>query len=907
MTNVNIAQNASPRNAGERARRWRDALLTPQTAWIVKEFLSHTSDWRHSFVHVHENGRPIGRWKRAKLYIGTLRKLAALDAELKTRLSEAVHDAFLGALKEYRDLLRHERDALNICTSWRQLLDCTPEQRAELAVYAYARFRAITNCPVYPSFDWRGVYAANEVFTTLARPRLPFSQAQFAKLLKLMTDKQNRNFNHTGDAPEKAILRALERCRRVEDLSPEVKEYVADIIAGQKQLAQENPYHDASRERRDYRERFEALLRETGKPFALPPSPWSVRVYNDIAHEPAARQERLQALLELASQGKGAQPTRAWLKAVEPLRRGSDNASIARMLCDWVGDLDPERLMALGNPLLNARAAAALESPSWPTIRLHEDLARRLLWIAALLDGETIAPTLEKFAGERLFFSAAITALSMLEAKGVPALVNLRRKVDGAERATVEKAIAAIAERQGVPVASLEEDTVADHGVGACGELELPAASGQARLSLGEGTSVTLAWISAAGKPQKSPPKAADETGKQQIAAAKARAKSISDTLKTQAWRLECLYLTNHHWPLEAWRRRYLEHPLLAHLARRLIWSVGSGADTRLAMPQGDQLLDADGRAFAVTAEAEVRLWHPIDSTVEVVQAWRRRVRELAITQPVKQAWREIYVLTDAERVTETYSNRFAAHILQQSQFRALGKARGWKAPAQGPWDVQGPPPRRPIPESGLTAEFVVGLAATTNHAGHHSLRPIVTDRLRFTNSFAEFVPLEEVPPLILSEILRDVDLFTSVASIGTDPAWADGGNHPFAEYWTRAACGELSGSAATRREVLAELLPMLSIGDKCSLDDRHLVVRGKMQTYRIHLGSGNIMMASNSQYLCIVPAFGADNKRVRLPFEGDGLLSVIVSKAFMLADDDKIADQSIVRQIKGRTSQQVA
>jgi hypothetical protein len=31
-------------------------------------------------------------------------------------------------------------------------------------------------------------------------------------------------------------------------------------------------------------------------------------------------------------------------------------------------------------------------------------------------------------------------------------------------------------------------------------------------------------------------------------------------------------------------------------------------------------------------------------------------------------------------------------------------------------------------------------------------------------------------------------------------------------------------------------------------------------------------------------------------------LLSIIVSKAFMLADDDKIADQTIVRQIKGRS-----
>ena len=35
------------------------------------------------------------------------------------------------------------------------------------------------------------------------------------------------------------------------------------------------------------------------------------------------------------------------------------------------------------------------------------------------------------------------------------------------------------------------------------------------------------------------------------------------------------------------------------------------------------------------------------------------------------------------------------------------------------------------------------------------------------------------------------------------------------------------------------------------------------------------------------------------LPFEGDGTLSVILSKAFMLAEDTKIKDATILRQIK--------
>ena len=38
-------------------------------------------------------------------------------------------------------------------------------------------------------------------------------------------------------------------------------------------------------------------------------------------------------------------------------------------------------------------------------------------------------------------------------------------------------------------------------------------------------------------------------------------------------------------------------------------------------------------------------------------------------------------------------------------------------------------------------------------------------------------------------------------------------------------------------------------------LEDRYLRVRGDLRTYRIHLGSGNILTSPNDQYLCIVAA----------------------------------------------------
>ncbi len=57
-------------------------------------------------------------------------------------------------------------------------------------------------------------------------------------------------------------------------------------------------------------------------------------------------------------------------------------------------------------------------------------------------------------------------------------------------------------------------------------------------------------------------------------------------------------------------------------------------------------------------------------------------------------------------------------------------------------------------------------------------------------------------------------------------------------------------------------------------------------------------MMEPNDQYLCIVPGRDQQTANVFLPFEGDRVLSIILSKAFMLAADDRITDPTITRQI---------
>jgi hypothetical protein len=283
------------------------------------------------------------------------------------------------------------------------------------------------------------------------------------------------------------------------------------------------------------------------------------------------------------------------------------------------------------------------------------------------------------------------------------------------------------------------------------------------------------------------------------------------------------------------------------------------------------------------------------------------RLHADGVTQPFKQGHREIYLLTEAECQTGTYSNRFAAHIIRQAQFRRLAKVRGWQTELLGPWNMgdRGAADRK-VPHWGLRAEFWVNGVGNDFQTGFSYL---ATDQVRFyrdekdVGASEEPLALDTIPPLVFSEVMRDVDLFVGVASIGNDPNWSDGGpGGLYRGYWEDFAFGNLSATAQTRKTVVERLIPGLSIADRCTLSERFLEVRGHLRTYKIHLGSGNILMAPHDQYLCIVAKRrAAGESQLFLPFEGDEVLSQILSKALLLANDTKITDRTILSQIRNK------
>jgi Domain of unknown function (DUF4132) len=445
----------------------------------------------------------------------------------------------------------------------------------------------------------------------------------------------------------------------------------------------------------------------------------------------------------------------------------------------------------------------------------------------------------------------------------IPHLLTLRSRVK--ERSVlkqVELSVDRVAARAGVSKTEILESAISTMGLELDGTKEIAVGQATALLSIAPPDRIMIEWRTASGGPQSSVPKEiADSDELRQF---KRQISAIKEALRIERLREEGLLSEEWRRPCKAWAERTLGHPLTRSFAKTLIWVVWSGGIRRLSMPlDGRRLTDVDGAAFDPGDDDQIELWHPIFSDADEVHAWRQFILAREIRQPFKQAFREIYRLTPPETETGIYSNRFAAHILRYPQMYGLIKARGWFGNALGPWDGgYDATVKKVFDTRGIRAEFYIEQVQEDDEAGTLA-QLCATDQVRFYATrppSQEPMPLTEVPPVVFSEAMRDIDLFVSVPSIAADPQWQDRGTNRHLDYWRETSFGELHETAKMRREALEYLLPKLRITERCRLEERYLIVRGDLRTYKIHLGSGNILMEPNDQYLCIVPS------RKRLP-----------------------------------------
>lgn len=678
------------------------------------------------------------------------------------------------------------------------------------------------------------------------------------------------------------------------------------------------------------------LIHDGASFFLVPGEVWTDQVNQFLSKSRVADRLQWLDLIRHALSATTPRPSAKWIKTAEQRIQAIGADKLRDSLCDWLPLVTQgQSVQKFGayegdtrgaSDTMHVENANCLRGLLWcvPLLPKHESLTRVLTTVAlsAYKKVPGVGPRAVKVGNAAVY---ALAELGSKEAVGQLAMLKVRVKFGTAQK-EIAKAFDAAAVALNLPRDQIEELGVPSYGLEQVGKLSEQFGNYRAEI-LVEGTDARLTWFDATGKALKSVPTKVKSDHKDEFKELQQSLKDIQSMLPAQRDRIDGLFLLHKTWPISEWRDRYHDHPLVGTIAQRLIWCV----DGEPAFFLDGHPTDVKGMPITHGQTAEVSLWHPVGRSIPEIIAWRGRLEELQITQPFKQAHREVYVLTDAEQNTRTYSNRFAAHILRQHQFNALCAARGWKNKLRLMVDDTYPPAIKELPHVGLRAEFwIEGIGddygTDTNDSGVY-LR-LASDQVRFYRTGAavsyahaggggyestatgpgpeninEPLPLDQVPLLEFSEVMRDVDLFVGVASVGNDPTWQDGGPQGrYREYWQSYSFGELSGTATTRKQVLERLVPRLKIASRCSFSDRFLVVRGDKRTYKIHLGSGNILMEPNDQYLCIVPDSRARSREdeLSLPFEGDSTLSIILSKAFLLADDTKIKDPTITRQIGG-------
>ncbi len=260
----------------------------------------------------------------------------------------------------------------------------------------------------------------------------------------------------------------------------------------------------------------------------------------------------------------------------------------------------------------------------------------------------------------------------------------------------------------------------------------------------------------------------------------KAMKKDVRALANIQIMRLELAMGNARRWSGEEFRNFFVEHPLLTHLVRRLVWGVYSATDATGATDAGtagDRLLQtfrvAEDRSYAdqqddgvtVAPDAVIGIVHRIQLTDGDTAAWGKIFGDYELAQPFEQLARHVFELPAAAKAG-TKLKRFDGRVVESKKILGL-LARGWrKGAAQDAGCIfEVYKTIRP----GLVA--VLPFASGLNAGGMEYVDPTQTlGAIDFAaddpdwSQRANLFELATIDDVTLSEVIRDVETMGSTS-----------------------------------------------------------------------------------------------------------------------------------------------
>ena len=309
-----------------------------------------------------------------------------------------------------------------------------------------------------------------------------------------------------------------------------------------------------------------------------------------------------------------------------------------------------------------------------------------------------------------------------------------------------------------------------------------------------------------------------------------------------------------------------MTNPVIAPILKSLVFKM----DKNLGYYEDKKLKSTKKKSVAVKDDSLLKIVHCFDLFESGDWAsYQKDIFDRELKQPFKQVFRELYVKTVDEKGRDK-SLRYAGHQVQPTKTVALLKTRRWIIDGQ-----------EGLEKVYYKENIIAKIYALADWFSPADIEAPTLEEVQFFDR-KTFKPIliDNVPDLVFTEVMRDIDLVVSVAHIGdVDP--------------------EASHSTIEMRKAIVEFNCKLFKLKNVKFSENHVLIKGERAEYSIHLGSGLVHQKAGSA-INVLPVHSQHRGRVFLPFiDDDPKTAEIMAKVILFAQDEKIKDVFILEQIK--------
>lgn len=341
-------------------------------------------------------------------------------------------------------------------------------------------------------------------------------------------------------------------------------------------------------------------------------------------------------------------------------------------------DLKKEELAVYVNELFDKWMEAGAEAK------------KRWVLYAASIHGEAeIIPKLQHQIQEWPQHSRGAIAAEAVQALSLNPLPQALLIVDGMSRkfkfkqikAAAGKALEFAASQLGISKEELADRIVPDFGFDK--NMERVFDYGERRFTVTITPALEIEVYDGTGKKLKNMPAPGKRDEEEKAAAAyeafKQMKKQMKMTVNSQKMRLEQALSTGREWKADAWKKLFVENPVMHQFAIGLIW--GLYEDRKLTQSfrymEDGSFNTKDEEEYELPENGMIGLVHPIELTEEEREIWKQQLEDYEIRQPVEQIDRAVYPMTEEEAGMKAIE-RFGGCILNDLSLGGKLLNLGW-------------------------------------------------------------------------------------------------------------------------------------------------------------------------------------------------------------------------------------